>query len=106
MPSAINPALHEGELFPTGCVAGPDKPYDETVNLFAMLDIQRVLGPKDWENNRVFFIGYIRYGDIFDGIYASGFCFVFDTYGKRFVRFGDDAYNYIKTEKEPSAKPS
>jgi hypothetical protein len=106
MPNAINPAIQRGERFPIGCVAGPDRPYDETINLFAKLDIQRVLEPEDWENNRVFFIGYVRYSDIFDGIYTSGFCFVFDTYGKRFVRFGNNAYNYIKTEKEPSAKLS
>jgi hypothetical protein len=102
MPYAINPITQRGKAFPAGCVAGADRPYHETVEPIADADLPKLFSADvDGVDYRLFFTGYVRYGDFFGGVYLSGFCFVFEPAGERFVRIGGDAYNYNRTEKEP-----
>jgi hypothetical protein len=99
-PYPIDPKTQPGNTFPSGCTSSGDSPYEEIVHLFKVCDAQRLLEEADWYKNRMFFIGYIRYSDIFCNRCISGFCFVYDTLGECFVRFGGDAYNYTITDKD------
>jgi hypothetical protein len=100
MPHAIDPVAQRGKAFPAGCVAGPDRPYHETVEPIEDSDLAKLFEP-DAAEYRLFFTGYVRYGDFFGGVYVNGFCFVFEPESQRFVRIGDDAYNYNRTEIQP-----
>ena len=87
MPYEINPETQRGPQFLAGSTAGYDRPYEESRSLSPdVCDSKRMATPQSWEENRVFFIGYVRYQDIFGNIYVNGFCFVFDTLVNRFVR--------------------
>jgi hypothetical protein len=102
MPYAIDPVAQRGKTFPAGCVAGPDRPYHDTVEPIADADLPKLFSADaDGGEHRLFFTGYVRYGDFFGGVYLSGFCFVFEPNSERFVRIGGDAYNYNRTEKKP-----
>jgi hypothetical protein len=101
MPYEINPETQRGPQFLSGSIAGYDRPYEENRPLSPdVCDSSRMLDPQSWKDNRVFFVGYVRYRDILGNIYVNGFYFVFDTMAKRFVRIGGDGYNYIRTEKQ------
>jgi hypothetical protein len=101
MPYEINPETQRGPQFLSGSIAGYDRPYEENRPLSPdVCDSSRMLDPQSWKDNRVFFVGYVRYRDILGNIYVNGFYFVFDPMAKRFVRIGGDGYNYIRTEKQ------
>lgn len=99
LPTPIDPASQNGGRFPSGCIVGIGgaAPYIEAVNLMAVTDPSALADP----SARIFFIGYVRYGDLLGGVYLNGFCLVYDVIGQSFVRIGDDRYNYIRTEKQP-----
>jgi hypothetical protein len=88
-----------GRKVPVGAVSGPDKPYRETENLMAVCDVSRLIAPDAWQKDRLYFIGWVRYSDIFHNIYITGFCSVFDPLGNRFVLIGDERYNYTRNER-------
>jgi hypothetical protein len=87
-----------GRQLPVGVVSGPDKPYRETENLMAVCDVARLLDPDSWKKDRLFFIGWVRYRDIFANTYITGFCSVRDPLANRFVLSGDQQYNYTRRE--------
>jgi hypothetical protein len=101
MPDAVKPVRADGVQFPAGCVATDGRPYFETANLMAEAPIQRLYVPYAWRETRIFFIGFVRYADVFGALYVSGFCFVFDHIGRRFVRTGGEEYNYTRVENRP-----
>jgi hypothetical protein len=52
----------------------------------------------DINKNELFFMGFVRYRDIFGNRYRSGFCFMLLTAHRRFIVAGDDRYNYCRRE--------
>jgi hypothetical protein len=52
----------------------------------------------DIERQGIFFMGFVRYTDIFGNRYISGFCFLFSHEDNRFVLAGGSAYNYRRRE--------
>jgi hypothetical protein len=102
MPYPIDPLKQRGPQFPVGCVTAADHPFGETHNYMADLPrVQDILASGAWQKWRIFFAGYVRYGDFLGGVYVTGFCLMFDYLGRRFVRRGGDAYNYTRTETKP-----
>jgi hypothetical protein len=94
-PIAIDEAPER--IIPTGVVVADDHPYEEFDNTRAFY------GEIFMENDapldvQMFFMGRIRYADIFDNTYVVGFCFRFDAAWSRYVRVGDHRYNYSRRE--------
>lgn len=97
MPGAIPVREAPDRTLPNGVVAALGAPYEDGENLMS------VLNTDIYERNfiyrkQAFFLGRARYADIFNDVYVVGFCFVFDHIGLRFVRVGDERYNYTRRE--------
>jgi hypothetical protein len=97
MPDPLPPDGPPERTLPVGIMVADVHPYGETENPRAFY------GTVFYENNapldkRLFFMGRVRYADIFNDTYVVGFCFVFDPTWKRFVRIGDELYNYARQE--------
>jgi hypothetical protein len=95
------PPEQGGVKLPVGVVSSPDKPYAETRNLLA--EAAKVYESNFWKTGTLFFLGWIRYADIFGNRYITGFCSQLDPLANRFVLIGDEKYNYVRQEaKAPS----
>ena len=104
MPPALSPDDPEGRRgLPAGVVSAPGAPYEETENLFVAFG-GPLLETDGLIKNRLFFMGCVRYRDIFGAVNVVGFCFVFDPAHQLFVRIGDAPYNYIKQERKASPR--
>jgi hypothetical protein len=97
-PSPIDPAMSKGRKLPAGIISTTDFPYTESENLMAVIDLTKLAEDFSWRKYRFFFMGYVRYVDIFETQYISGFCHVYDGLRGRFVRVGDERYNYARKE--------
>lgn len=104
-PRPVDPMTVHGRRLPTGCVASETNPYLEGETAMKSFD-WKLLNPNSASNYDIFFIGYVRYGDMILGTrYINGFCFAYDKIGGRFVRRGDNTqYNYERRE-QPSPVP-
>jgi hypothetical protein len=104
MPTPIRNDEDADREFPTGVVASPQIPYEETENLRAHYGFGGLFDADGTPlTHRLFFMGRVRYGDIFGGTYVVVFCFVFDPIGVRWVQIGDNQrYNYTRKEKTRS----
>ena len=59
--------------------------------------------------NNLYFWGFVRYKDLFDRNYITGFCFMYHPLDGQFVLAGGDVYNYRRREKDTehqSTEPS
>lgn len=84
---------------PSGVIVAEGAPYIESENLMAEYGFGSDVFTDGYPlHHRLFFVGRARYRDIFQATYLTGFCFVFDPIGGRWVRFGDDPYNYAEKE--------
>lgn len=83
LPYAIDPVKQRGSLFPEGSIIAPTLSFSETHNYMADLPkYQEMLDPDAWLKWRIYFMGYVRYGDLLDGVYVNGFCLMFDHRGR------------------------
>lgn len=100
LPDPIDPATHRGRSLPFGVVVGAAKPYELSANALAVMDIQRLIVRPFLHSlgSDLYFLGYVRYRDIFNVCYLLGFCAVYDFVGARFVLMGDERYNYVRQE--------
>jgi hypothetical protein len=57
-------------------------------------------GPAALRQKHIFFLGFIRYADIFKNVYTLGFCFLFDTENNRWILAGGPEYNYCCKENQ------
>ena len=98
-PAVVDPRHTSGRQLPTGCVASLGKPYAEGDAAMKTYD-WKLLCPDAIKQYAIFFTGYVRYADMILGTrYISGFCFVYDLIGDKFVRRGNNAdYNYAYKE--------
>jgi hypothetical protein len=100
---AIDPNIVGGRELPVGTVAVSRDPYFESTNLrIEFFDVEDAIVES---KQSVWIVGFVRYADIFGNHYISGFGLVFDPIGGRFVRRGDEKYNYARKE-ETSSIPS
>jgi len=94
---ALHPEAMRGVTLPSGVLAVAGKPFEESFDF------------KNWEmsfsngiaNNQkwVWVRGFVRYKDVFNKQFVSGFALVFDPFKREFVRKGGDLYNYTREEK-------
>jgi len=98
MPYDIDPIKQRGIKLPIGSVAGDNKPYEERRNIKDFCDVQKLMANNFLNENRFFFLGHVRYIDIFEKEYITGFCTVLDPESKSFNLIGDQRYNYTRKE--------
>jgi hypothetical protein len=99
----IDPKTVGGREVPYGTISFSNDPYSEDVNLRLGF----------WEERddiaalrlSVWVTGFARYRDIFGAYYITGFTQVFDPVGQRFVRRGNNRYNYGRQEKAEEIPP-
>jgi hypothetical protein len=100
---AIDPKIVGGRELPVGTVCATGDPYCETTKLrLCFFDEANDIATG---KKSVWIVGFVRYVDIFDTHHISGFTQVFDGIGGRFVRRGDQQYNYAYTEKFAEIPP-
>jgi hypothetical protein len=99
-PPAVDPRKVRGQLMPYGVIAPPSGQTED----FPFLPIPgelmdfRKAPPIPPSETVPFFIGFVRYSDIFKNRFVLGFCFVFERDGSRWVLAGGDEYNYCREE--------
>lgn len=96
LPPPIDPSVTRGRAMPEGVIAPPSgaksPPFSERpINVTESSRLLR-------QRQNLFFIGYVRYRDIFGSRYITGFCAVHDRLANRFVLMGDGRYNYTRKE--------
>jgi hypothetical protein len=94
-PEPINPDTQRGTAMPYGVVAPPEDVSQDFSALVSELTSGKAL----------FFIGYVRYADIFKRFYTVGFNFVFDPTRRTWVLMGGPDYNYHRQDKGPDPLP-
>jgi hypothetical protein len=98
----IDPKTVGGRELPVGAVCARDFVYAETENLrLSFIDEEEDIAAG---RQTVWVVGFIRYKDIFDAHYITGFCQALDLYNRRFVIRGDSGYNYAYAE-DPNQIP-
>jgi hypothetical protein len=100
MPKPLDPSIRSGDGYRkpgVGSFAAVGEPFWEVKNWREALS-QEYLLPESAVNLRVFFVGWVRYSDVFGNRYLLGFCRIFDPVGQHFVRTGDERYNYSRQE--------
>ena len=88
------------QQLPYGVVVSTGKPYEFRANSIAVIDVQR-FAPRPGLysiGNDLYFLGYVRYVDIFNNRFIMGFCAIYDFISGRFILMGDERYNYIHQE--------
>ena len=86
---------------PNGGDAGPFR-----VNIFAHMFGAVAEDSTLLKKKAVFFLGFVKYSDIFGNLYTQGFCFLFDhVSGNRWIEAGDERYSYCHKEKGPYRPP-
>jgi hypothetical protein len=104
-----DPLLRERAVkrtLPPGCVSSTTKPWTFSVNLMERIRFDEWNLEEDFLSKRLYFLGYVRYLDIFGNRYITGFCAIFDPIRGRFILRGDERYNYAYMEqKAPDNSP-
>ena len=97
LPDPIDPLREEGQRLPGGIGIG----YGESREM--PYDLPIVVRPLDYMGivtraKHLFFMGYVRYVDIFKKRHRTGFCLIYDISAEHFIAIGDERYNYTKDE--------
>ena len=93
LPPPINIKKERGQKLPAGISIGAYKPYElrypwiSIENMVEMADVAR-------GDTFLFFMGFIKYRDIFKKGHCVGFCTYYDTVAEEFIAIGDEEYNY------------
>jgi hypothetical protein len=95
--SVIDPRRIRGRELPVGTIAAPDRPYSERENLILTFDDETKVAFAEGKKS-LWVVGFVRYEDIFSQSHINGFCMVYDMVGEKFVRRGDEWYNYARIE--------
>jgi hypothetical protein len=99
LPDPIDPVQESGQKLPVGIGVGPGKPHELVYNLplFGAVQSLKYIAVAN-RGNHLFFMGYIRYSDIFRKKHRTGFCLFYDVSSEQFISIGDDKYNYTEDE--------
>ncbi len=55
--------------------------------------------------HKFWFLGFVRYNDVFENEYIRGFCLCYSPMTNRFYPVGGDGYNYRRKVKSPDQQP-
>jgi hypothetical protein len=102
-PPAIDLATAHTNPMPYGVIAPPNGQTEDFPYL-AIADLIGEVHKSEMPLSKLmpFFIGYVRYADIFKNRYILGFCYLFDRNGNRWILAGGDEYNYCRKERGPT----
>jgi hypothetical protein len=105
MPQPIDASNDDASVMPPwGVVAPPnDASHEFRHNLLPALFTGMQDALLDPNKSVLFFMGYVKYVDIFGGRYTVGFCFIFDATFDRWVLAGGAGYNYCNKHAEDGA---
>jgi hypothetical protein len=99
VPPAVDPTKERGAPMPYGVIAAPNEAtqeFDTSTTGFNFFEGSNVGGWLAPVTKRTYFLGFGRYGDIFQNQYILGFCFFFDINGNRWILRGGKDHNYSK----------
>jgi hypothetical protein len=96
-PDPIRPVDHPGQQLPYGVVAPPNGGRAERgFNPAAAVFTQTGPPGRPFTTHSPFFLGFVRYEDIFGKTFILGFCFIFERHSGTWVRMLGDDYNYCR----------
>ena len=83
---------------PYGVIAPPNGQCDD----FPIIPVGQFIteNPRSPKSS-IFFLGFVRYEDIFRNRFVLGFCLDFERKSNRWVLSGDRDYNYCRKESGP-----
>ena len=87
-----------GRALPVGTISANDDPFIETTSMQLKFlqeesDILR-------KRKSIWIVGFVRYTDLFGNHHVSGFAETLDVWSGKYVRRGDETYNYTANERE------
>ena len=98
MPLPVNPMMNPGRPLPVASAVGqgqkPEFKYLDIILNMNRIAFSMINGPKV----HIFFMGYIRYIDIFGQRHRMGFCVMYDDDTAKFSAIGGMEYNYTCDE--------
>jgi hypothetical protein len=103
MPNPCDITTDKNEI-PTGFVIGADKEaYQPSTRTYIEMFSDIALRAFTMGTDDVFFIGFVRYRDIGNRKYRTGFCMKWSVPGDKegsfpFLFIGEDGYNYTREE--------
>jgi hypothetical protein len=97
-PPKLDASKERGSLLPYGVIAPPNGQCAD----FPFVPIGQFIteNPRTPKSS-IFFLGFVRYRDIFRNRFVLGFCFEFDRQGSRWILTGGNEYNYCRRESGP-----
>jgi len=99
----IDPSVVGGRELPVGIAATNGIPYAESENVaLRFLDEHQDIADG---KKTVWVVGFVRYTDVFDRHFISGFTECFDTLSGRYVKRGGERYNYRREEASNNIPP-
>jgi hypothetical protein len=95
-PPKINLTKDQGSLMPYGVIAPPNGQCDHD---FPFIPVGQFIteNPRSPKSS-IFFLGFVRYENIFSNRFVLGFCFEFDRNSNRWILTGNNEYNYCRKE--------
>jgi hypothetical protein len=99
-PEPINPAERHGDQLPYGVIAPPNGGQSHDFPAVPFNAAFQQSGPpgKPFSTHSPFFLGFVKYCDIFENRFILGFCFLFNASSNTWVRILGDEYNYRRKE--------
>ncbi len=97
VPPPLMPAQTEASLLPPGTFIMPNGGRSEQRHR-PLASLAAKWGNYDPLRNRLFWMGFVRYRDLFGNRYVSGFCNMFFFEENRYVLAGGDEFNYRRAE--------
>ena len=103
IPDPIDHTKVAGSPLPVGTMSANLDPFVETTNC----RLTYVAEEEDLLSNQqsIWIAGFVRYADFFGNHHVTGFAQVLDLWSARFIRRGDNRYNYSLDETESDIPP-
>jgi hypothetical protein len=99
-PSVVKPRRDQGDDLPYGVFAPPNGGQSHDFPAIPMQAAFTQTGPpgQPFTTHSPFFLGFVRYSDIFGNRFILGFCFMFEGKSNAWIRIHGDEYNYCRKE--------
>jgi hypothetical protein len=100
-PQPVNPKERQGTQLPYGVITPPNGGQSHDFPAIAIGPFLQSPGMLDQPpTHSPFFVGFVRYADIFRDRFILGFCFLFDFGSNAWIRVLGDEYNYCRKEQK------
>jgi hypothetical protein len=102
LPPERNPVKQRSAPLPYGIVAGPGGGESQEFSYRFTPDGD---GTHNFKTNAVYFVGVVRYSNIFGESYTQGFCFLYDDRSVEWINAGDENWSYCRKDKKFYSPP-